>query len=203
MTPTAPAADKSRPNRRQERHLQVRREILDTAWALAREVGLAGVSLGEVARRVGMRTPSLYHYFPSKNDVFDAMFEEGARAHLAWVEGLRLPVDRRVAFAHIAKEFLEFCVADTPRYQLLFQRTIPGFEPSAEAYAPAVRVMEVSSELFGGIGVSQPRHLELAIAVMIGAVDQKISNERGDAWWQAMVEDVTNMLYNFIVRHHE
>ncbi|MDQ3659652.1 MAG: hypothetical protein M3454_01050, partial [Actinomycetota bacterium] len=31
--------------------------------------------------------------------------------------------------------FVEFCTEDPVRYQLLFQRTIPGFEPSAESFA--------------------------------------------------------------------
>ena len=31
--------------------------------------------------------------------------------------------------------FVEFCTSDPVRYQLLFQRTIPDFEPSPESYA--------------------------------------------------------------------
>ncbi|HTT91316.1 MAG TPA: helix-turn-helix domain-containing protein, partial [Acidimicrobiales bacterium] len=41
--------------------------ILACAWKLAREQGIAGVSLHALAREVGMRQPSLYEYYDSKN----------------------------------------------------------------------------------------------------------------------------------------
>ena len=40
--------------------------IVDAAWKLAREHGIAGVSLHALAREVGMRQPSLYEYFDSR-----------------------------------------------------------------------------------------------------------------------------------------
>jgi hypothetical protein len=36
-----------------------------------------------------------------------------------------------------ARAYVDFCVADAPRCQLLFLRTVPGFEPSAASYALA------------------------------------------------------------------
>ena len=68
-----------RPARRQARL----EEILATAWGIAKEQGLAGVSLHEVARRVGLRQPSLYAYVESKNGLYDAMFGQAAQALLA------------------------------------------------------------------------------------------------------------------------
>jgi len=53
--------------------------IVATAWDLAREHGIAGLSLHALARRVGMRQPSLYEYFASKHALFDAMFADGNR----------------------------------------------------------------------------------------------------------------------------
>jgi len=41
--------------------------IVVSAWTLAREHGIAGVSLHALAREVGMRQPSLYEYFESKH----------------------------------------------------------------------------------------------------------------------------------------
>jgi AcrR family transcriptional regulator len=72
----------------QRRHAATRQEILDAAWRLARERGLGGWSLRDVAGAVGMRAPSLYGYFASKNAVFDAMFTDGylqLQDHLARV----------------------------------------------------------------------------------------------------------------------
>jgi hypothetical protein len=57
--------------------------------------------------------------------------------------------------------FIDFCTGDVPRYQLLFQRTIPGFEPSPDAYAPAVRALEASRRRLALNGIRDRRHLDL------------------------------------------
>jgi len=49
---------------------------------LARRDGLAAVSLRELAEAVGLRQPSLYVYFTSKLDLYDAMFADGYRGLL-------------------------------------------------------------------------------------------------------------------------
>ena len=54
-------------------------EILDAAWETARRDSLAGLTLREVAERVGMQPPSLYSHFASKNAIYDAMFEQAWR----------------------------------------------------------------------------------------------------------------------------
>ena len=47
------------------------------AWQLARERGLSQLTLRDIAQRVGMRAPSLYSHFESKNAIYDAMFATG------------------------------------------------------------------------------------------------------------------------------
>ncbi len=69
--------EKSVRNRQAERRDATRAEILEAAWDLARINGLGGLSLGDVARRIGMKTPSLYWYFESKHAIYDAMFVQG------------------------------------------------------------------------------------------------------------------------------
>lgn len=50
-----------------ERHL----EVLRTALLLIAERGYAGASLRELARRLGVQQPSLYHYFESKEQMVE------------------------------------------------------------------------------------------------------------------------------------
>jgi AcrR family transcriptional regulator len=64
-------------DRRAERQEATRREILDAAWRVARTNGLAGLTLRDVAAAVGLRPPSLYSYFPSKDAIYDGMFADG------------------------------------------------------------------------------------------------------------------------------
>lgn len=56
------------------------REILDAALELIAEHGYAGASLRELARRVGMSQPSLYHYFATKQDLVLQILETYAAA---------------------------------------------------------------------------------------------------------------------------
>ena len=60
-------------DRRHRRREETIREIVDVAVELMGEHGAAGLSLGDVARRMQIRTPSLYGYFDSKNAFYDAV----------------------------------------------------------------------------------------------------------------------------------
>ena len=71
--------------------------IVEAAWRLAREHGVAGVSLHGLAREVGMRQPSLYDYFDSKQALYDAMFADGNRQLLERLDATSFPRDPRAA----------------------------------------------------------------------------------------------------------
>src|SRR5436309_8538387 len=124
-------------DRRTERHEATRTEILEAAWAQVRADGLAALSLRDLARTVGMQPPSLYSYFESKHAIYDAMYAQGAQQFVD--EQSRMapseePLEPLEALKAVVHYFVEFCAADFARYQLLFQRTIPGFEPSPESF---------------------------------------------------------------------
>src|SRR5262245_2556059 len=75
------AAD-PRSDRRARRRQETIEEILDIAQDVMAEEGVNGLSLSEVARRLGVQPPSLYKYFDSLMDVYDALFRRGQAAHL-------------------------------------------------------------------------------------------------------------------------
>src|SRR5215213_2832195 len=122
-------------DRRAERHAATRAEILDAAWEQVRGSGLAALSLRDLARSVGMQPPSLYSYFDSKNAIYDAMYAQGAQQFVDEQKAsMPTPDDPLEALTAVLRFFVDFCTADVARYQLLFQRTIPGFEPSPESF---------------------------------------------------------------------
>jgi AcrR family transcriptional regulator len=51
--------------------------ILDVAEEIFAERGYAGATLRDVATRAGLRTPSLYNHFPSKESLYAAVLERG------------------------------------------------------------------------------------------------------------------------------
>src|SRR6516162_11202936 len=77
------AADRpAEPDRRARRRQETIREILQIARDVMTEEGVNGLSLAEVARRLGVQPPSLYKYFPSLMAIYDALFLEGQRRNL-------------------------------------------------------------------------------------------------------------------------
>ena len=105
-------------------------EIVAAAWTLAREHGIGGVTLHALAREIGIRQPSLYAYFDSKNALYDAMFADGNRQLLGRIDALVLPRSPRAAVKVFMRTLVEFAVEDPARHALLFLRQLPGFEPS-------------------------------------------------------------------------
>lgn len=183
-------------DRQAERREATRQEILDAAWALAREQGLAQVTLRQVAARVGMQAPSLYSHFASKNAIYDAMFAQAWTDYLDLVEAADTdrPHSPRAALRFFAHTFFDFAVADLARYQLMNQRTIPGFEPSPEAYAPAVAVLEGFRRRLAEYGISRDEDVDLCTALIGGLADAQLANDPGGDRWGRLVDRAVDML---------
>jgi AcrR family transcriptional regulator len=170
------------------------------AWAAVREAGLAGLSIRDLARRAGISTPTIYAYFDSKHDIYDAMFMEAAEEFERYVSQPLAPREPRDLLGEAARRFMDFCTSDVPRYQLLFQRTIPDFEPSPESYAPAVRALNLARQHLQSAGYDDQRSLDLWTALATGLVDQQISNDPGGTRWSSLIEEAVGM-YTSRPRH--
>jgi AcrR family transcriptional regulator len=182
-------------DRQTERRETTRREILAAAWDVAREQGLAQLTLREVASRVGMRAPSLYSHFPSKHAIYDGMFRQAWETYEAEIDGLedRLPPDARAALKVIAASLVDFSLADLPRHLLMNVRTIPGFEPSPESYEPAVRVIQRLHANLDRLGITDPAAADLFTALTGGLVDQQWANDPGGDRWRRLLDRVVDM----------
>ena len=163
------------------------------AWALAREDGLAGWSLREVATAVGMRAPSLYVYFDSKHALYDEMFADGYSQFLARIAATAREDDPRAMVRLAAHVFFDFCVEDPARYQLLFQRTVPGFVPSDASFALARTVFELLVEVLRDAGVRDERGIDLWTAVLTGLTSQQISNDPGGDRWARLIDSAVDI----------
>ena len=185
-------------DRQAERRQATRAEILEAAWDLARTNGVAGLSLGDVARRIGMKTPSLYWYFESKHAIYDAMFVQGNEQLLARLELVRPGLSRRALLRTGARTFIEFCVEDLARYQLLFQRSIPDFEPTPEAYRSAIAVYEFMRERYAQVGITRQSQFDMWTALVSGLSAQQTSNDPGGDRWMRLVNPMVDMFLTAI-----
>jgi AcrR family transcriptional regulator len=184
----APATD-----RRLARHEATKARILDAAWALAREHGLAGISLRDLAAAVDLRQPSLYSYFASKNALYDAMFAQGYQQLLDAVSGIELVGDPEQQLRQMARRFVALATEDMTRAQLLFLPTLPDFEPSAESYELAVRFLEQARGALTAAGLDRPEDLDLYTAMTGGLVSQQLANDPGGTRWMGLIDEAMDM----------
>lgn len=178
---------------REARRDFARRAIVDAAWDLVHEEGLPALSLRDLASRAGITTPTVYAYFDSKDAIYDAMFGRAATEFADWMAEPVEPMELAAMLMATAHRFVEFCIKDVVRYQLLFQRTFLEFEPSAESYAPAIRALDVARRSLALVGITQPRYLDLWTALLTGLVDQQVSNDPGGDRWTCLIEEAVAM----------
>ncbi len=168
--------------------------IIDAAWKLAREHGIAGLSLHAVAREVGMRQPSLYEYFDSKHALYDAMFAAGNRALLAEFDKLKLPSDPRAALKKVLGLWMRFALEDPARCELLFERHVPGFNPSPESYALAEQALSRAVACMRAAGITSQGDIDCVVAVTAGLLSAQLSNDPGGNRWIRHLNRLVDLL---------
>ena len=168
--------------------------IVAAAWKLAHEQGLAGVSLRALAREVGVRQPSLYEYFDSKHVLYDAMFADGNRELLARLEATRLPRDPRASLKRLAGVFAAFALEDAARRELLFERHIPGFVPSAASYALAEEALGRMVKCVNEAGVTEQGDVDCIVAVIAGLLEAQAANDPAGTRWIRHLDRLVDLL---------
>jgi AcrR family transcriptional regulator len=172
-------------DRQAERREATRREILDAAWDIAHENGLISVTLREIAARIGMRPPSLYSHFASKNAIYDAMFGQAWRDFHAVLEKEvpSFPAEPRGRLLALANTYFDFAASDVERHQLMDMPMLRDFTPSEEAYRPSVECYGIMRSVLSEIGIRRQADLDMYTALTGGFVNQQLANDpKGDRW---------------------
>ena len=159
------------------RRARAQREILDAAWAVMAREGVAALSVREVARSVGIRQQSLTYYYPTKQALLDALFADGFADLRQRFDALPTSTDPVEGVVDVAIAFVDHCVARPAAYHLMFQGTVPGFEPSEESHAVALTVLDELLERLAAAGVSEPADVALVRCVMSGVAAEQIAND--------------------------
>ncbi len=171
---------------RRHGYTAVRQSILETARDMMRAEGAAALSLNEIARRLGMKTPSLYTYFASKHDLYDALFLKGIGMFRERLAGI-------FATHHMEGDLIESAIADYMNFadenpdlfSLVFERPVPGFIPSEASMQEAAGLLADGERQFrlaidaGFIesGLNAVATRDLFIAVTHGLTSLKRANE--------------------------
>lgn len=188
---TEGAASGARVDRRSRRRQETLEEILDISVDLMTEAGVNGLTLSEVARRLGIQPPSLYKYFDSLNAIFDALFARGQRRHFEAIANAMEVAPPGLAGLRAGLEASTRWGLENPALaQLLFWRPVPKFEPSPEAMAPSNEMVglfrralaeAVTQHELGSAADSDDALFAISILVS-GTVGQSIANEPNVTW---------------------
>ena len=107
-----------------------RRRILDQALELFAARGYDAVSVGEIAEAAGIKAPSLYNHFPSKQAIFDALIASTAAQYEADTGKIDIHVQNAPqdipAFSQISPDALFEKVRQIFEYSL-HDKTIASF----------------------------------------------------------------------------
>ncbi|MCR9142703.1 MAG: TetR/AcrR family transcriptional regulator [bacterium] len=123
-------------------HAQQRIQILNGSFELFARQGYSALTMRQIATAVGISTGALYHYFPTKEGMFEEMFAHMSRAVVAEAVAMlqgdedsadRLAVLMRYVQANESRlQSMLFLILDYYRYQnpddaTDFSRQIVGF----------------------------------------------------------------------------
>jgi AcrR family transcriptional regulator len=200
---TAPRSD-----RRARRRQETIEEILDIATDVMTEEGVNGLSLAEVARRLGVQPPSLYKYFASLMAVFDALFLRGQREHLDVMRRAMTETEPGLDSLIAGLEASgRWSLANRAIAQLLFWRPVPSFVPSAQSFALSVEMVDLQrSALADAVAAGQlgpdanaDDAIYLVSTLIVGVLSQAMANEPDLEWGQGRFTPMFPRLMRLLV----
>lgn len=173
-----------------DRRARQRAATIDEALAHAVDImtadGVGGLSVSEVARRMGMRPPSLYKYFDSLHGIYDALFERANGEHLDAVRKATARLhDDEARLVAGAEATVGWSMKNPALAQLIFWRPVPGYTPSSQAYASARETLtELQAVIAAAIDHGSLRRdtdidefVALYTIAVSGIVSQQLANE--------------------------
>jgi AcrR family transcriptional regulator len=200
-------ADLTRPDRRARRRQETIEEILDIALEVMAEEGVNGLTLAEVARRLGVQPPSLYKYFDSRMALYDALFRRGQQAHL---ELMRAAMEQAPPGLNALQAALEasgrWCLENSPIAQLMFWRPVPRFQPSEDSMAPSIEMVGIQRRALAdavaadqlGPGAASEQAVYVLSVLISGLIGQSLANEPDLPWGAGRFSPLLPKLINVL-----
>jgi AcrR family transcriptional regulator len=196
MSPARPAAGTAYAEAYAAGRQVVRRLLLDAASRLLEAEGPDTLTMRRIAAEVGCSTSVLYTMFGGKSGVAEGLWREGferLRQALEQADGAD-PLGRLAA---MGRAYRENALANRAYYAVMFQRPIPGFQPSAEAYAESLRPLQL---LVGAVAdcidagvfrAADPAHIAGVLwAAAHGAVSLELAGYEGASDAEARFQDL-------------
>jgi AcrR family transcriptional regulator len=165
----------------------LRRALLDGASGLLVAEGPGALTMRRVAGAVGCSTTVLYTMFGAKEGLADALYREGFERLRGRLEAAPAGGDPLARLAALARAYRDNALAERAYYGVMFQRAIPGFEPSPASLAAAGASLDVLARAVeaamnaGALRPGDPRAVaEVLWAAVHGAVSLELAGHFPD-----------------------
>lgn len=116
---------------RERRHARTHQMILDAAREIIATKGIDGLSMRGLARRIDYSPAGIYEYFAGKDEIIDAVCDEGHKRlyqYLAGVENTLPPTDY---LSEVGLAYIRFALENRDHFLLMFT-TMPSKPSGAE-----------------------------------------------------------------------
>jgi AcrR family transcriptional regulator len=196
MSPVRPGADSAYGQAYVAGRQAVRRLVLDAASRLLEAEGPDALTMRRIAAAAGCSTSVLYTMFGGKSGVAEGLWREGferLRQALEQAEG----DDPLARLAAMGRAYRTNALANRAYYAVMFQRPIPGFQPSAEAYEESLRPLRLLVDAVadciraGVFRDADPAHVAGVLwAAAHGAVSLELAGYEGAVDAEARFQDL-------------
>jgi AcrR family transcriptional regulator len=112
--------------------------LLDAAWDLLTSEGPAALTTRRIAERAGTSTMSIYSRFGGKDGILEELYGQGMLMLEDELSAAPEAPDPRARILELGSAYRRFAVGNPGLYALMFERPLPGFDPSAKARLQAL-----------------------------------------------------------------
>jgi AcrR family transcriptional regulator len=196
MSPVRPGADSAYGQAYAAGREAVRRLVLDAASRLLEAEGPDALTMRRIAAAAGCSTSVLYTMFGGKSGVAEGLWREG-------FERLRQALEQAAGddplgrLAAMGRAYRTNALANRAYYAVMFQRPIPGFQPSAPAYEESLRPLQLLVDAVadciraGVFRDADPTHVAGVLwAAAHGAVSLELAGYEGAVDAEARFQDL-------------
>lgn len=178
--------------RKSDTRSDTRQELLEAAAALISDAPGQDVPLRAICDRVGVKLPTLYHFFGSKDGLLAAVVEYGFASYLALKQATEPSGDPIEDIRHGWDTHVRFGLDNAGFYALMYGQVTPRRRPEAAAgpHAALMRLCQ-EAEAQGRLAVPAAVAADHVLAANVGVTLFLITAEEPDLALAAQVRDAT------------
>jgi len=162
-------------------HADTRTRLLDAAAELIAAQPGDDFSLRAVCDRVGVKMPTLYHFFGSKQGLVEAVIERGFDMYLAQKEAAEPSGDPIQDLRHGWDAHVAFGIVNPGFYALMYGSVQPGHSPAAQSRPSEIlRAICAEAERQGRLVVPSAQAAAHVLVANVGVTLRQIVLAAGD-----------------------